>query len=446
LCSGSSADILTFGGIVNRGRAILRGAQVEMTAESLTLRPTPRAKRIELVDLTRGAALFGVLLVNTVYVAGFTVPQSEYPGGASPLLLDLLSLFVNLRFLGLFSILFGLGFILQIRRAREKGAPFRARYLRRIVILFLIGLIHSLLYPGDILKLYATLGLLLPFVYRWSARTLVGLSLACVVFSGVGPALTKAVPSVSSRFAPDARGRFELSAFCQDTNEPFEGQIDAYAEGSFTQVLAINACRIPREFRGLLRGWVPMHVFGLFLIGVLLGTTEFFMRIPEWLPQILKWTLICGIVGFTLLGVQTWVPNVESGALLAFADTTMAFGYYLTTLAYGGAIILIYKRGWGERVLRPLAAVGRTALTVYLLQSVIYCTAFLGYGLSWDIRMGVPSILGFAIAVYLAEVAAFNLWLKYFRFGPAEWLWRSLTYMRWQPFLTDRLRRSAGGV
>ena len=98
-------------------------------------------------------------------------------------------------------------------------------------------------------------------------------------------------------------------------------------------------------------------------------------------------------------------------------------------------IILIYHQGFGPRVLTPLAAVGRTALTVYLLQSAIYTTMFLGYGLGWDIRVGLPAILGLTVVIFLAEVAVCNVWLKTFRFGPTEWVWRSLTYLKPQPLL-----------
>ena len=417
-----------------------------MTAESVAFRPTPRGERIELIDITRGAALFGVLLMNTVDVAGYTVPQSEFPGGASPILLDVFKFLVETRFLGLFSILFGLGFVLQIRRAREKGTAFRARYLRRVVILFFIGVIHSLVYPGDILKTYATLGLLLPFVYRLSSKTLATLSLACVLLSGLGPALIQTVPSVSSHLAPNALSHFELSSFCQKAHEPFATRAEAYAGGPFTQVMALNACRIPGEYRGLIRGWGLTHIFGLFLIGVLIGMTDFVRQIPERLPQILKGTLVSGILGFALLGIQIWIPNVGRGPLLAVADITIGFGYYLTTVAYAGAIALLYQTGFGRRALRPLAALGRTALTIYLLQSVIYCTIFLGYGLGWDIRMGLPVILGITLLIYVAEVVGCNVWLRYFRFGPAEWVWRSLAYLRVQPLLNRGTQSRASAI
>jgi uncharacterized protein len=418
----------------------------EMTAESVTLRPTPRGERIGLIDITRGAALFGVLVINTVYIAGFTVPQSDFPGGVDQVIRDLLGLFVNLRFLGLFSILFGLGFILQIRRAKEKGARFRARYLRRIAILFIVGLIHSLFYPGDILKAYAVLGLLLPLVYRLSPRTLATLSLLCVLLSGVGPAITRASPALSHRLSPQTQSLFERSDFCRNAASQYPSRTEAYAEGSLTQVLSLNACGIPEKGRGFLRDWTLAHIFGLFLIGVLIGTTDFIRSIPDRIPQILVGTLICGFVGFALLGIQIWVPNVNRGWLLAFADTTMGFGYYLTTLAYGGGIILIHQTGLGGRALRPLSAVGRTALTVYLLQSVVYSTMFLGYGLGWDIRMGLPSILGITVVIYLAEVVVCNLWMKYFRFGPAEWVWRSLTYLKVQPLLNRGTQGRAGAI
>lgn len=398
--------------------------------ESLTLQPTPESRRIELIDILRGFALSGVLLINMRDVAYDTGATRGYDSVLSTVVEHLSDFFVGGRFLGLFSILFGLGFVLQIRRARERGAPFLARYLRRAGVLFLFGVAHSLLYAGDILKLYAVVGLLLLFFWKLSPRVLLALALASLVIAGVGrPLAGGAVAGLVRPF----HERLWTSQFCEDSRAPFASQRDAYTTGSLPQVLAVNACRQLGEQRYRLGRFHHVRIFALFLMGVLLGTTNFFRRVPELLPRIKRWTLVFAVTGFALLSVELLMHSGESVGLRVVENTVSLFGLLLTTLAYGGGVVLLYQTGIGKRLLHPLAALGRTALTVYLLQTVIYSTMFYGWG--FGLHMSHAAILGAAIVIYGAEVLAFNLWLRYFRFGPTEWLWRSLTYARLQPFL-----------
>jgi uncharacterized protein len=396
--------------------------------ESLPLQPTLESRRIELIDILRGFALSGVLLINMRDVAYDTGATEGFDSLLSTVVEHSSDFFVSGRFLGLFSILFGLGFALQIRGAREKGSPFLGRYLRRAGILFLFGLAHSLLYAGDILKLYAVVGLPLLFMWKVPPRSLVALSVASLVIAGVGrPVLGGAAASL----VRPVHDRLWSSQFCEDARAPFTGRREAYTSGSLGQVAAVNTCRQLGEQRFRLGRFHHVRIFALFLLGVLVGTTDFFRRIQTQLPRIKRWSLVFALTGFALLGADLLMEVDESVGLQAVENTAFLLGLFSTTLAYGGGVVLLYHTRVGKRLLRPLAALGRTALTVYLLQTVIYSVMFYGWGL--QLQMSHAAILGAAAVIFAAEVVAFNLWLRYFHFGPTEWLWRSLTYARLQP-------------
>jgi len=106
------------------------------------------------------------------------------------------------------------------------------------------------------------------------------------------------------------------------------------------------------------------------------------------------------------------------------------FGRFLTTLAYGGTLVILFQRPFWRKWLFPLGAMGRMALTVYIGQTLVYSTMFYGYGLGWGLRAGNLTLLALALAMYLTEVLVCNLWLRHFRYGPLEWIWRGLTYLQ----------------
>lgn len=412
-----------------------------MGASSGRIGPTPAGQRIQVVDVLRGFALFGVLLMNMVDVAGETVARPDSPRILTPLLLDVFDFFVTQRFLGLFSLLFGVSFVIQITRTKDKGIPFSAIYIRRLSILFLIGVAHSLLYPGDILKTYATVGLLLPLVYRWSPRLLLTLAVILILMRGAGPEVADVIRGESSGVR--RLNWIEASDFCQEARRPFQNRRDAYDHGSLKQVASINACRIPNEYRfRWLSRWIPAQVLGLFLVGVVLGMTDFFRRVRERLRFIRKVTIVCALAGFAALGLQVVIPAVDTFWYSATSNTLLVFGRFLTTLAYCGGLVWLYQTVLGTRVLQPLAAVGRMALTVYLGQTIIQSFLYYGFGLDLN-TPAAATVLGLSIAIFLAEIVICNAWLRHFRFGPMEWFWRTLTYAKPQPLRVLRPGRTA---
>jgi uncharacterized protein len=392
-------------------------------------RPVQPSERIQILDVLRGFALFGVLLINMTDMAGFG-PTSSPATWLDDTTSALFEFFIGGRFKGLFSILFGIGFTIQIRRARDRGTPFLARYLRRTVVLIGFGLLHFLFYPGDILTRYAVLGLLLLPLYRVPTRVVVGLVVVMLSLRVATAPIVRTVPVLDRALTPPNVVRTVEP--CRELTTRYYGPEHVYGAGTFRDVRIAMACRFPREaIRYWLRTGRTAELFAYFLLGLLLGRAGVVRRFGEILPRVRRATIAAAAVGFALLGVELALPEPWEATPLFLATV----GRFATTIAYGGAIILLFHRPLGRRWLSPLAAMGRLALTVYIGQTLVYSTLFHGYGLGWGIEAGHLALLALAMAIYLTEVFVCNLWLRFFRYGPLEWLWRGLTYLRFPPLL-----------
>ena len=401
-----------------------------------TFGPTAPSKRIEILDVLRGFALFGVLLINMTDLAGEPVLRLDFPGGTDPLDAFAIEFFVEKRFMALFSLLFGVGVALQIQRAMERDVPFLGTFTRRMLILIGFGMVHFLFYRGDILTRYAIVGMLLVPFYRLPVRWitlsaaffLVAHSLLPLAFDSI-PAVHAAIGHVrdSLQFLPPA------NETCGQLHAEFGRSFrNVYAHASFVQMRTMEACRFPWEASGWIGGTM---ILTLFLVGLAFGKARFFDRIDALVPRITRGTAVALIFGFTILGLRYLVPEDASG----FADAGSRFlgttGVTLTALGYAGVLILLFRTTPGHRVLYPLAAIGRMALTIYIGQSVLSAWLFQGWGMGWGNYPGLRALVPLAAAIYLSEVILCNAWLRYFRFGPLEWLWRSLTYWKIQPML-----------
>lgn len=401
---------------------------------SRPIHPTAPSQRIEILDVLRGFALFGVLLINMTDLAGESVYMFDYPGGQDLLDAFAIRFFVAKRFMALFSMLFGVGVALQIQRATERGHPFLGTFTRRMLILIGFGMVHFLFYRGDILTRYAAVGMLLVPFYRLPLRWIIASAVFFMTAHAFLPLAFDSIPAVQAGIG-QIRETLKIlpppAETCSQLYAEFGRSFrNVYAWGSFVQMRTMEACRFPREATGWLGGTM---ILTLFLVGMAFGKARFFNRIDELVPRIVRSTLIAAIFGFTILGLRDLVPRDVSD----FADVARRFlwvsGVALTAMAYAGAITLLFRTGPGHRIFSPLAAMGRMALTVYIGQSVLSAWLFQGWGLGWGNYPGLGALVPLAIAIYLAEVILCNVWLKYFRFGPLEWLWRSLTYVKVQP-------------
>jgi uncharacterized protein len=392
--------------------------------------PTAPESRLVEVDAVRGFALFAVLLEN---MYGFGADSVAWSSATDTLASTVMQVFVESKSWTLFSLLFGFGFALQLERAQATGSPILPPWLRRLAVLFALGAAHALLYDGDILMLFAELGLGLLVVRRLPTRRLLVVAAALLlVFPLVRLASAQQQPA-GPEGIEEARAELEEAQ-----------RSDVYAVGSLAEVAADNASAIPAEpLEDVATPESGLAVFAMFLLGFSVGRSGFARDIPGHaaaLGRVRAWGLGIGLgamaakqvlaatAGYAVFREQRAGPGVELAGDLLFA-----FGTTALALGYAAALILAARTRRGRAVLAPLAAVGRLSLTVYLMQTLMFTTLFYGYGFGQAFRLGPAAVTGWAVAFFAVQVVACQWWSRRFRFGPMEWLWRSLTYLRWQP-------------
>ncbi len=396
--------------------------------------PVAEAERIKVIDVLRGFALFGVLLIN---MRNFDLPGQVWTGLADRVALWPILVLGDSKFWTLFSFLFGLGFALQMQRAERRGTRFVPLYARRLLVLLLFGLLHSLLlYGGDILYDYAVVGSVLLLFRKWSDGTVLILALACLLIP-IGRHAVKVRLREIRQSDPQA-ARLAAQRDAEERRDDEEGA-RVLTRGSFSDAAAFRARHfVPRRIsveNSLFQLGGP---FPLFLLGLLVCRRRILQNIGEYLPFIRKalwWTLALGVL-FTSISVTGKWPN----AALPYDSQTPHWRgllWYLGTPAlsfsYACIVILLAQKDYWQRRLAPLAAVGRTALSNYLLQSAVFSTIFQHYGLGMAGRIGPSFDLALTTVIYGLQLPVSVWWLRHFRFGPAEWLWRTLTYGSIQP-------------
>ena len=399
-----------------------------------TLQPTRR--RLEHLDVLRGFALLGILLVNFEW---FTRPLQAIVLGEAPNLsgLDLLAaqavaVLGEGKFYPLFSILFGAGFALMLERARAGGAPFWGLYLRRLVVLFVFGLAHILLvWSGDILLVYSLSAFLMILLFRntparrlWKwAIFFWALPMLLMWLGAASIEATRLDPKIQA----DVMAEFEADRAEAEVTVDRAAQI--HAEGSYAE----NVAQRSRDLRFLLAVapfWIPPFI-GFFLLGRWMIATGKLTRPDENGPWLRRWRAAGLGAGLPIAAAAVWlmhgqdmmVPSMQ----VAAGMTLMSVASVFVPLGYLSAVTL----GW--RRLGFLAPAGRMALTNYLLQSLFWTWVFFGYGLGLWGEVPRTAQVALAPVFFALQVLISGWWLKRFRFGPAEWLWRSLTYWQLQP-------------
>lgn len=397
--------------------------------------PIRPEERVESLDIIRGFALFGVLLGNLqgwfrTYPLKVNLNPPAWPGTADVLVEHVRAIVFDAKFFSLFSMLFGAGFAIQMERAEARTKhPYRLLF-RRLVILFGIGAAHIvLLWMGDILCTYAVAGLLLLAFLRRKVKT-IAIWCACLFTLPLVLSIIYAIVQYVRGSGPGPmRDENELRAMT-------EQGIAIYGQGDW---LTIARFRIKDYFI-----WIGdlgpsgFHAFAMFLIGLAAWKRGILKRPSEHIPTLKKtiaWGLVVG-VGITVYafimsilrptaGPLAWFNRAMTG-IMPLAITSMA-------LLYGAGILLLLQRPGARARLAPLGSMGRMALTNYLLQSVLCSFIFYGFGLGLYDKIGPAVGVLLVIAIYTFELFLSRFWMRRFRFGPAEWLWRSLTYWKMQP-------------
>jgi uncharacterized protein len=429
----------------------------------MTLAPIESAERIRGIDIARGIALLGILLVNARFfftpLGSAIDPTVTVPGievtTADAIAWSVVEAFCSFKFISLFSILFGFGLAMQVARAESAGGTRWAMAARRLGLMLAIGLVHGLLiWYGDILTLYACLGVAVVLCARLSARMVLTIAAAVagvvMVLTLATAALQYAATSFETSFAaadtsPVAEAGADASA--DDASRGFgamlasqfnprderwiTAEIAAFREGPFLDALAFRAANFAMSYVAALFGY-GWHALTMMLLGVYALRSGLFATDPEASRRRRRIARISCAIGLPLAIAAPgayWIFGLES-SFAAFCHLILLEAGALV-LPIGYACIAVE---WGSRLPRivaeALSRTGRMSLTVYLGESIV-CTALAswwGFALFGTLADAKYTLV--AVAVWIGLVLAASLWLARFRTGPMEWLWRSATYLR----------------
>jgi uncharacterized protein len=394
--------------------------------------PLPVNERIATLDIVRGFALLGILIMN---MPGFSTSFFAEADGSHmwPSLLDqraemVRDMLFSGKFNSMFSLLFGIGFTIQLGRLLERR-PDRAVaiYTRRLLALLAFGLVHTIVFwNGDVLHIYAILGFALLLLRNVSNRVVYALIGACLLYPAVSGTLRLFV------MTPDIVAQRVLLMQAWEASNNL-----AYGHGSFLAAAAEHARETaffytdPFMLWGFLGFWVQMTT--TMLIGFLIGRNGWMRRIPElmpWVKRLQWWALGVGVVCALVFGILGELNRAPGPSL---AKIVVSITYVLSRLGMMMFYVLTIVRlaqvpVWQKRF-APIAAAGRMPLTNYLMQTLIATTIFYGWGFALWGKVGPAAGLLLAFTIFFIIQVPLSLWwLRRFQYGPMEWLWRLATY------------------
>lgn len=384
------------------------------------------AERIEILDGLRGFALFGILLANILYWSGWGLMTGEqrlalagpeavtWQYGFHHLLIDG-------KFYTIFSMLFGAGFALQLARLAARGADGGRIYRRRVLILLAMGLIHSwLIWDGDILTLYALLGLLLPVFQNWRERNL--LLLAAILIFAIPVLGTGAFALLDWKPQDALYGLSFAIAEAMGADTAPDQAIAWLARPDFMGWFSWAFSGTPFSWGLRLETWRIPKVLGIMLIGMIIGRRLAAGTLLDD-RRLLRRVIVIGLaVGLPPSIIYATAPG------LGQADWPSLFGTVPLALAFAAGFVLVWRSTYP--VLRHLAPVGRMALTNYLTHSIVGGLLFYGIGFGLVGKLQPLQFYGVAAAIFGVQIVFSRWWLSRHEQGPMEALWRSMTYWR----------------
>ncbi len=406
-------------------------------ASASVIRPVAAPERVHTIDLLRGWALFGILMVNMEFFAwplSFMFFPQNWANPWDAVIENAVKIFAQGKFYTLFSTLFGLGFSFFLLKGERAGKSALGTYTRRILVLLGIGAIHAyLIWMGDILFIYALVAWPMLLFRKAKPKTLMvwaSILLLVPVFMMLSGAIAKAT---SEEAAADIQKSSQANH--EKMQRMAESAMRVYPNGTFAEVTRQRTWEFNSMF-GFLIFFAP-GILAMFLMGLFIGRKGYLHNAAQHLPLFRRVLAIGALIGIPASVYAVWATHDTdmmgpsfTGAGIAFAG---AFGNPALSYAYAAALVLLYHRaGWAQR-LQPVVYAGRMALTNYLIQSLICTFIFYSHGLGKFGQIGPAYLPLFVLAIYGVELMWSPWWLKRFHFGPAEWVWRSLTYGKAQP-------------
>ncbi|WP_405296828.1 DUF418 domain-containing protein [Algibacter sp. Ld11] len=395
--------------------------------------PIDPNKRIAIIDILRGFALLGIIFMNMSFFSGYMfIPFEELKQisnfGLDEKLYNLLAIAVTGKFYTIFSILFAVGFYIQFNKNRDSTIHFLKTYRRRLFILLIIGILHTLFWYGDILLTYSVFGFILILFRNVKSKNLLRWSLffLCVPFF-LDFALLPFTEALLKINPPSTAPSIAHVSYPDISNSDV---INTFREGSIVEIFMLNIHNFIWKNLAYIPSGGYFKFLGIFLLGYYLASVDFFKKASKPTGLILA-ILISGImitIASKLLGGNPYgVPtlqNIRYKFLTLVAQLLMSISYIMT-------IIKIAQNVIGKRILEYLIPVGRMALSNYIIQTVLMVVIYYNLGFGLFGKTGLISTFIIAIIIVVFQIILSNMWLKYYRFGPLEWVWRSLTYKKW---------------
>lgn len=388
-------------------------------------------KRITVIDALRGITLIGICSAHALqHFGAFTSnPEPPFPwiGTMDGITGWILQYLIMGKFFIIFSFLFGLSFFIQMDSASKKGIDFRRRFMWRLALLFIIGLVHSAIFRNDILIIYAVLGVPLVMMYRLSNKWLItialffmlgGAQLSYIGYKTVFPDTDVEQVETST----ERRGRWQQIFL----NAPFLKNI----EHNLTEQLSF---KLNFQFGEYGRGYMTM---GFFILGLLTGRIRLFQNLDKYRNFLYRTSWVA--LGVVLL-LYACKPLLPEGSRLSFAGWSVIPVDSLINLlsAYIWVVLItgLYRKVIIQKKLNKVVDYGRMGLTNYMVQSILGVFIFYGYGLGLHHELGIFLSVALCAGYTVLQIQVSHYWLKKFRYGPMEWLWRSGTYLKWQPMV-----------
>jgi len=413
-----------------------------VSVEKTNIHPVKEKERIQILDILRGIAILGILMVNmpmfnspfAARLAGFKLFTS-LPNQISDLFIRF---FFEGKFYSLFSILFGIGFYLFLQKSVEQGKSVIPTFRWRLFFLLIFGVLHiTLLWYGDILFFYALFGFTLILFKKKSTKGLKKWIISMILIPIIITALAVGFIQLG-KMVPEAAEQIEASFDYQE--QLMKGLSDqamsVYSNGSFSEIVNMRFTEWKKTLGGIF--FFYPNVFAMFLLGFYIAKKGWLFNIKEHSSVFRKlfwYGLILGVVGNAMYTI-----GMEHSSQMNMTPTTLfsmigfGFGVPFMTLFYISAIVLVLEKGWFKNCLNRISYVGRMALTNYLIHSIICTTLFYSYGFGLYGKINLWQGIILVVTIYLIQVWYSKIWLKHFYFGPFEWLWRSLTYRELQNF------------
>ncbi len=408
--------------------------------------PVNQTERIDVLDALRGFAVFGMFIINIRVFSGYSYISEEIRNnlllaGWNTTFDRIHYVFFNAKFYTLFALLFGIGFAIQLTRGSSAGNSFILRYSRRLFFLLLIGLVHLWgIWFSDILVLYAICGYILILFRGFSNRSLIW----TVAFLLI-------IPGAHSFYLWDASGGYAntlyqwISERWIDLDLPRASeQYHTFQMADIAQVIREGSPGEVMKFNSLgplLRLYVITYdarlikILAIFILGFWVGRKILYENIHKSRPFLIRTAVIAWLIGLpmNIIFVMDNKTGMDESSYVFIRNVLDTVGYISLTSAYAATFALLYLTGFRTVLDRIFNRVGKTALSNYILQSLLSIVLFYSAGFGLGQYPGSALLTLAVIIIFLFQVQISAMWLKYFRYGPLEWLWRTLTYGKYIP-------------